>query len=172
MSLAATLVGADGATFLRAWLSDPLAMGAIAPSGAALAALITSRIGPDTGPVIELGPGTSASRVTGSAETKITASTLSIHSRQRSTGGRSASSRSKRCSSPAFACRASFAMRCFGCVRFTHVTTHKSATRCGRAVHARRQSFPAGRIAASPPSARDCCRGPRLQQRPRQAALG
>ena len=58
MSLTATLVGGDGATFFRAWLSDPLAIAAIAPSGAALAALITSRIGPQTGPVIELGPGT------------------------------------------------------------------------------------------------------------------
>ena len=58
MSLAATLAGGDGATFFRAWLSDPLAIAAVAPSGAALAALITSRIGPGTGPVIELGPGT------------------------------------------------------------------------------------------------------------------
>ncbi len=58
MSLPANPVSADGATFFRAWLSDPFAIGAIAPSGTALAALITSRIGPDTGPVIELGPGT------------------------------------------------------------------------------------------------------------------
>ena len=58
MTFPATLAGADGAAFLRAWLSDPFAVAAIAPSGIALAALITSRIGPDTGPVIELGPGT------------------------------------------------------------------------------------------------------------------
>lgn len=35
---------------------------------------------------------------------KITASTRSIHSRQRSSGGKSTSSRSRRYSSPAFAC--------------------------------------------------------------------
>lgn len=41
----------------------------------------------------------SVSRPTGSAAAKITASTRSIHSRQRSSGGRSASSRSRRTSS-------------------------------------------------------------------------
>lgn len=60
MSPAATLAGADGEAFFRAWLSDPFAIGAVAPSGAALASLITSRIGTDTGPVVELGPGTGA----------------------------------------------------------------------------------------------------------------
>ncbi|MBP2563191.1 phospholipid N-methyltransferase [Neorhizobium galegae] len=44
MTLEATLAGSDSATFFRAWLSDTLAIAAIAPSGAALAALITSRI--------------------------------------------------------------------------------------------------------------------------------
>ncbi|KRB49147.1 hypothetical protein ASE04_18370 [Rhizobium sp. Root708] len=44
--------------FLRSWLSEPLRVGAIAPSGAALAAIITRDVSPWTGPVIELGPGT------------------------------------------------------------------------------------------------------------------
>ncbi|SES42991.1 Phospholipid N-methyltransferase [Rhizobium sp. NFR03] len=46
--------------FFRAWLRNPLRIAAIAPSGAALARLITSEISSDTGPVIELGPGTGA----------------------------------------------------------------------------------------------------------------
>lgn len=33
MSLVAVRMGGDGATFLRVWLSDPLAIAAIAPSG-------------------------------------------------------------------------------------------------------------------------------------------
>ncbi|MGF7149012.1 phospholipid N-methyltransferase [Sphingomonas zeicaulis] len=44
--------------FFRAWLRNPLGVAAIAPSGNVLAELITSRISPETGPVIELGPGT------------------------------------------------------------------------------------------------------------------
>lgn len=63
MSLPTSRMGADGATFFRAWLSDPLAVAAIAPSGAALADLITSRIGPDTGPVVELAPARGSSPV-------------------------------------------------------------------------------------------------------------
>jgi phospholipid N-methyltransferase len=43
---------------LRAWIGAPRLVGAVLPSGGALAELITSEIGPDTGPVIELGPGT------------------------------------------------------------------------------------------------------------------
>src|SRR5262245_39583988 len=43
---------------MRAWVSDPLRVGAIVPSGHALARLITSEISRDTGPVIELGAGT------------------------------------------------------------------------------------------------------------------
>ena len=46
--------------FFQAWLRNPLRIAAIAPSGAALARLITSEISADTGPVIELGPGTGA----------------------------------------------------------------------------------------------------------------
>lgn len=48
----------DILTFLRSWAAEPLRVGAIAPSGGALADLITRDIGPHTGPVIELGPGT------------------------------------------------------------------------------------------------------------------
>jgi len=48
----------DALTFVRTWASRPLRTGAILPSGEALARLITSRITADTGPVLELGPGT------------------------------------------------------------------------------------------------------------------
>lgn len=48
----------DKLTFLRAISTDPSQIGAIAPSGAALARLITSEIGSHSGPIIELGPGT------------------------------------------------------------------------------------------------------------------
>lgn len=44
-------------SYLRAWLANPLKFGAVAPSGPALAALITTEIRPDDGPVLELGPG-------------------------------------------------------------------------------------------------------------------
>lgn len=46
------------AFFLREWLSDPLRVAAVAPSGKTLARLITEEISPGTGKVIELGPGT------------------------------------------------------------------------------------------------------------------
>ncbi|WP_347302131.1 VTT domain-containing protein [Croceibacterium sp. TMG7-5b_MA50] len=48
----------DRLRFWRAWLRDPLAVAALAPSGRALAALITREIAPGTGPVLELGSGT------------------------------------------------------------------------------------------------------------------
>ncbi len=48
----------DAARFLRAWLADPPAIAVVAPSGRALAGLMTDRIGLDTGPIVELGPGT------------------------------------------------------------------------------------------------------------------
>lgn len=44
--------------FFRAWLSEPLRVAAVTPSGRALAALIVSEVSPATGPVLELGPGT------------------------------------------------------------------------------------------------------------------
>ncbi len=49
---------ADWWLFLRAWSGGPRRIGAIAPSGAALANLIVSRIGPADAPVLELGAGT------------------------------------------------------------------------------------------------------------------
>ena len=44
--------------FLKAGLTQPRRVSAVLPSGRALAKLITRGIGPETGPVIELGPGT------------------------------------------------------------------------------------------------------------------
>jgi phospholipid N-methyltransferase len=44
--------------FLRTLLANPRMVGAIAPSGAMLADLITSEVDPAYGPVLELGPGT------------------------------------------------------------------------------------------------------------------
>lgn len=51
---------AEGALFLKTWIKQPIRTGAIAPSGSALAKLITSEIRASAGPVIELGPGTGA----------------------------------------------------------------------------------------------------------------
>lgn len=48
----------DFRSFFLSWLSSPRRVGAIAPSGEALAELITRELGPASGPVIELGPGT------------------------------------------------------------------------------------------------------------------
>lgn len=48
----------DTLAFFRAWVSNPLQIAAIAPSSAALASLITSEISAESGPVLELGPGT------------------------------------------------------------------------------------------------------------------
>jgi phosphatidylethanolamine/phosphatidyl-N-methylethanolamine N-methyltransferase len=50
----------DVLPFLRAWKSDPVRVGAIAPSGSALGDLITRSITSASAPVIELGPGTGA----------------------------------------------------------------------------------------------------------------
>ncbi|WP_328824607.1 class I SAM-dependent methyltransferase [Mesorhizobium neociceri] len=49
---------ADTLFFLRAWMANPLRVAAMAPSGTALASLMTSEIDASTGVVIELGPGT------------------------------------------------------------------------------------------------------------------
>jgi phospholipid N-methyltransferase len=46
--------------FLRAWLATPLRVAAFAPSGPALARLITRDVSPAHAPVIELGAGTGA----------------------------------------------------------------------------------------------------------------
>lgn len=50
----------DRTAFLRAWLAAPLRVASIAPSGPALARLITSGIAPGSGHVLELGAGTGA----------------------------------------------------------------------------------------------------------------
>ncbi|MEO9337154.1 phospholipid methyltransferase [Mesorhizobium sp. SB112] len=49
---------AEAFHFFRAWLAEPLRVAAVTPSGRALSALMTAEISADTGPVIELGPGT------------------------------------------------------------------------------------------------------------------
>lgn len=48
----------DVLSFLRAWAGDPSRVGAITPSGTALAEIITREITPGDAPVIELGAGT------------------------------------------------------------------------------------------------------------------
>jgi phospholipid N-methyltransferase len=50
----------DFLSFFLAWMSAPRRVGAIAPSSAALADLITREINASTGPILELGPGTGA----------------------------------------------------------------------------------------------------------------
>lgn len=50
----------DTTVFLRAWLATPLRVAAFAPSGPALARLITRDVSPAHAPVIELGAGTGA----------------------------------------------------------------------------------------------------------------
>ena len=49
---------AENLSFLRAWLRAPQRVGGLAPSGPALAHLMTAQINHLDGPVIELGPGT------------------------------------------------------------------------------------------------------------------
>lgn len=50
----------DTLSFLRAWAAHPLRVAAVAPSSGALARLMTCEISAETGPVLELGPGTGA----------------------------------------------------------------------------------------------------------------
>ncbi|WP_439368331.1 class I SAM-dependent methyltransferase [Bradyrhizobium sp. DASA03120] len=50
----------DFLSFFVSWMSSPRRVGAIVPSGAALADLITREISATTGPILELGPGTGA----------------------------------------------------------------------------------------------------------------
>lgn len=50
----------DVLPFFRTWLGDPLRVGAVMPSGRALAAAITAEVTPGSVPVIELGAGTGA----------------------------------------------------------------------------------------------------------------
>ena len=49
---------ADNLRFLRALISRPKNIGAVAPSSAALAKAIAAQIDPEAGPVLEIGPGT------------------------------------------------------------------------------------------------------------------
>ncbi|MCP1973980.1 class I SAM-dependent methyltransferase [Bradyrhizobium elkanii] len=49
---------ADILPFFRAWVRNPLAVAAVAPSGPTVSSLMVQEITADTGPVIELGPGT------------------------------------------------------------------------------------------------------------------
>ncbi|MFP5077753.1 class I SAM-dependent methyltransferase [Rhizobium sp. YIM 134829] len=48
----------DALVFFKAWLAAPLQVASVTPSGRALSLLITQEISPETGTVIELGPGT------------------------------------------------------------------------------------------------------------------
>ena len=48
----------DTLRFFGAWLTAPLRVASLTPSGAGLSRLITSEISAATGPVLELGPGT------------------------------------------------------------------------------------------------------------------
>jgi phospholipid N-methyltransferase len=48
----------DALQFLFAWAAAPLRVASVTPSSAKLAELMTREIGADTGPVLELGPGT------------------------------------------------------------------------------------------------------------------
>jgi phosphatidylethanolamine/phosphatidyl-N-methylethanolamine N-methyltransferase len=50
---------ADAGQFLRTWAGNPLLLGAVMPSGPALAAAMAAEVDPvQPGPVVELGPGT------------------------------------------------------------------------------------------------------------------
>jgi phosphatidylethanolamine/phosphatidyl-N-methylethanolamine N-methyltransferase len=49
----------DEVRFIASWLQNPLKVGAVSPSGKALAQAIAAEVNPDVpGPVVELGPGT------------------------------------------------------------------------------------------------------------------
>ncbi|WP_428428857.1 class I SAM-dependent methyltransferase [Pararhizobium sp.] len=48
----------DTLLFFRSWLTRPLEVASIAPSGKRLAAAMTAEVGPSPGDVLELGPGT------------------------------------------------------------------------------------------------------------------
>ncbi|MBM3527505.1 MAG: methyltransferase domain-containing protein [Alphaproteobacteria bacterium] len=51
----------DEVAFIRSWIEKPLSMGAVTPSGKALARMMASYVDPEApGPVIELGSGTGA----------------------------------------------------------------------------------------------------------------
>lgn len=52
------MASADILPFFFAWLRNPLRVASITPSSTTLASLVTREISADTGPVMELGPGT------------------------------------------------------------------------------------------------------------------
>jgi phospholipid N-methyltransferase len=56
--MASDVAYSDFGRFFRSWLSDPLRVAAIAPSGEALGQLMTREIARGDGPILELGPGT------------------------------------------------------------------------------------------------------------------
>lgn len=58
MTSAATAPCSDFVRFFRLWAANPLQVAAVAPSGEALARVMTQELGPADGPVIEPGPGT------------------------------------------------------------------------------------------------------------------
>ncbi|RDJ25167.1 phospholipid methyltransferase [Bosea caraganae] len=58
MTSAAATTCSDFVQFFRLWAANPLQVAAVAPSGEALAKVMTQEIGPEDGPVLELGPGT------------------------------------------------------------------------------------------------------------------
>lgn len=57
-ALTLTNIASDTLLFFRSWLTRPLEVASIAPSGNRLAAAMTAEVGPSTGHVLELGPGT------------------------------------------------------------------------------------------------------------------
>jgi phosphatidylethanolamine/phosphatidyl-N-methylethanolamine N-methyltransferase len=58
MNVMLTSTIGDSVGFFRAWLSNPVRVGAVTPSSSALADAITAEISPASAPVIELGAGT------------------------------------------------------------------------------------------------------------------
>ncbi len=56
--MTADIAHSDFLHFFRSWISNPLRVAAIAPSGTSLAKLMTKEIAALDGPIIELGPGT------------------------------------------------------------------------------------------------------------------
>ncbi|TVZ65422.1 phospholipid N-methyltransferase [Rhizobium mongolense USDA 1844] len=58
INMTANIACSDFLHFFRSWISNPLRVAAIAPSGVSLAKLMTKEIAALDGPIIELGPGT------------------------------------------------------------------------------------------------------------------
>lgn len=58
LTMRADVAFSDFLHFFRSWISNPMRVAAVAPSGDSLARLMTQEIAPLDGPVIELGPGT------------------------------------------------------------------------------------------------------------------